>query len=118
MSHEHEDIAKIFLSYERRDQTTVERLYHMLKGAGYQPWMDKYDILPGERWRDAIKKAVSQSDFFLACISGNSLDKRGLIQTEIKYALEMWDIDGVTTNPRHVRDSGKPFRSIARYKLR
>jgi transaldolase len=28
---------------------------------------------------------------------------------EIKHALEMWDLDGVTTNPRHVRDSGKPF---------
>jgi transaldolase len=29
---------------------------------------------------------------------------------EIKHALEMWDIDGVTTNPRHVKDSGKPFK--------
>jgi len=28
---------------------------------------------------------------------------------EISYALEMWDIDGVTSNPRHVRNSGKPF---------
>ena len=31
---------------------------------------------------------------------------------EIKRALEMWDIDGVTTNPRHVQDSGKPFRTV------
>ncbi len=31
---------------------------------------------------------------------------------EIKRALEMWDIDGVTTNPRHVQDSGKPFRAV------
>ena len=31
---------------------------------------------------------------------------------EIKYALEMWDIDGVTTNPRHVQDAGKPFRAV------
>lgn len=28
---------------------------------------------------------------------------------EIRYALEIWDIDGVTTNPRHVQVSGKPF---------
>ncbi|MEW5720155.1 MAG: transaldolase family protein [Chloroflexota bacterium] len=28
---------------------------------------------------------------------------------EVKYALEMWNIDGVTSNPRHVRNSGKPF---------
>src|SRR5205823_6642904 len=31
---------------------------------------------------------------------------------EIKYALENWNIDGLTTNPRHVRDSGKPFRDV------
>ena len=31
---------------------------------------------------------------------------------EIKHALEMWDVDGVTTNPRHVQLSGKPFRTV------
>jgi len=31
---------------------------------------------------------------------------------EIRYALEVWDVDGVTTNPRHVRDSGKPFLRV------
>jgi transaldolase len=28
---------------------------------------------------------------------------------EIDYALEFWDIDGVTTNPRHIQVAGKPF---------
>ena len=28
---------------------------------------------------------------------------------EITHALAMWDVDGITTNPRHVRDSGKSF---------
>ena len=31
---------------------------------------------------------------------------------EIEYALDMWDIDGVTTNPRHVNVSGKPFMKV------
>ena len=31
---------------------------------------------------------------------------------EVKYALEMWNIDGVTSNPRHVRASGKPFLTV------
>lgn len=31
---------------------------------------------------------------------------------QIQYALEMWDIDGVTTNPRHVQVSGKPFLQV------
>ena len=28
---------------------------------------------------------------------------------EIRYARDMWNIDGVTSNPRHVLASGKPF---------
>jgi transaldolase len=36
------------------------------------------------------------------------------IVEEIEYALETFDIDGVTTNPRHVEVSGKPFMKVIR----
>jgi transaldolase len=31
---------------------------------------------------------------------------------EIRHALEVWDVDGLTTNPKHVQASGKPFRRV------
>lgn len=31
---------------------------------------------------------------------------------EIKYALENWGINGVTSNPKHVKNSGKPFFTV------
>ena len=31
---------------------------------------------------------------------------------EIKHALAMWDLDGITTNPRHIRDSGKSLHVV------
>jgi transaldolase len=31
---------------------------------------------------------------------------------EIRYAYENWAIDGVTTNPRHIMNSGKPFLKV------
>jgi len=34
------------------------------------------------------------------------------IVDEIQYALDAFDIDGVTTNPRHVQVSGKPFLTV------
>lgn len=34
------------------------------------------------------------------------------IVEEIEYALDAFDIDGVTTNPRHVQVSGKPFMTV------
>jgi transaldolase len=33
---------------------------------------------------------------------------------EISHALEMWNLDGVTTNPRHVQASNKPFLKAIR----
>lgn len=34
------------------------------------------------------------------------------IMEEIKYAYKNWGIDGVTTNPRHIMNSGKPFMKV------
>lgn len=31
---------------------------------------------------------------------------------EIRHALQWWDVDGVTTNPKHVQAAGKPFRAV------
>ncbi len=31
---------------------------------------------------------------------------------EIKYAIENWRIDGVTSNPKHIKNSGKPFFAV------
>lgn len=31
---------------------------------------------------------------------------------EIRHAIEFWDIDGLTTNPRHIQASGKPFLTV------
>jgi len=31
---------------------------------------------------------------------------------EVRYAHQNWNIDGVTSNPRHVRNSGKPFITV------
>ncbi len=36
------------------------------------------------------------------------------ITSEIEYAIDTFNIDGVTTNPRHIQVSGKPFLSVIR----
>lgn len=36
------------------------------------------------------------------------------IVEQVQYALEYYDIDGITTNPRHVQVSGKPFLTVIR----
>ncbi|MGH9845339.1 MAG: SUMF1/EgtB/PvdO family nonheme iron enzyme [Blastocatellia bacterium] len=82
------DEIQIFISYAREDQSRVELLYQKLVGAGYQPWLDREHLLPGQRWEPVIKQALERSDFVLVCLSAASINKRGFLQKEIKQALE------------------------------
>lgn len=82
--------ARIFLSYARKDQHAVEALYDKLKAQGHNPWMDSKDTLPGEDFRRAIEKAIRDSDLILACLSSNSVNRRGFIQRELKQGLDLW----------------------------
>jgi len=36
------------------------------------------------------------------------------ILSEIEYAYENWGIDGVTSNPKHIKASGKPFYTVVK----
>jgi hypothetical protein len=84
------NVVQIFLCYARPDQRKVEKLYDRLSDSGFSPWMDKKDILPGEIWEATIQKAIRGSDFFLMCLSANSVNRRGQIQKEVKQALDIW----------------------------
>jgi len=81
---------RIFLSYAREDADKVKSLYQRLSNTGFTPWIDTEDILPGERWEISIQRAIRQADFFLVCLSENAVNKRGMLQKEIKAALEIW----------------------------
>jgi hypothetical protein len=105
--------AQIFLSYDREDEEEVEKLYQKLSDAGFKPWMDKKDLLPGERWKSCIQKAIRRSDFFLACLSVHSVSKRGYLQKEIKDALNIWQEkleDDIYLIPARLKDCEVPER--------
>lgn len=81
--------VKIFISYARKDKAVVDKLYSGLASAGFQPWMDTEDLLPGQDWSRILRKTIKESHLFIFCISHNSVDKRGFIQREIKEALDV-----------------------------
>jgi hypothetical protein len=47
----------------------VDRLAAELKSRGVTVYLDKNDIEPGTRWREAIKNAICSGKFFIACFS-------------------------------------------------
>lgn len=78
----------VFLAYVQEDGACVERLFEELERAGFRPWMDRRKLLPGQNWPRSIEEAIETSDFFIACFSRRSVDKKGGFQAEIRYALD------------------------------
>jgi len=80
---------KIFISYAREDQKIAKKLYRSLQDVGLSPWLDIEDLLPGQNWEVTIKETIRNSSFFLALLSSNSVSKKGFIQKELKFALDL-----------------------------
>jgi hypothetical protein len=107
---------RIFIAYVGEDLRKVRRLYRDLKHYGYHPWLDKESLLPGQNWPRAIERAIEVSDFFLACFSTRSVSKRGVFQSELRYALDCaqrMPLDGIFFIPVRLDDCAPPER-IAR----
>lgn len=67
---------QVFLSYAREDIKTVKMIYNGLKKRKVNIWMDQEDINPG-KWKTQIERAISQSRYFIICISEFALKKTG-----------------------------------------
>ncbi len=79
---------QVFMAYVKEDRAEAEKIYQALEAAGFSPWMDVRKLLPGQNWPRAIDAAIENSDFFVPCFSGRSVNKRGGFQAEIRYALD------------------------------
>jgi hypothetical protein len=79
---------RVFLAYVQEDSELLDRLYNDLTNRGFDPWMDRRKLLPGQNWPRAIDESIECADFFLACFSERSVRKPGGFQAEIRYALD------------------------------
>jgi TIR domain len=82
------NLPKVFLAYVEEDSGAVDRIYRALGENGFDPWMDRRKLLPGQNWPRSIEEAIETSDFFVACFSRDSVSKKGGFQAEIRYALD------------------------------
>lgn len=80
---------KIFVSYSRNDIDIAKNIYQFLRDNGFNVWMDIFDLVPGQDWKLEIHARIKSSDYFVACLSNNSVSKRGYVQTELREALSI-----------------------------
>ena len=80
-----------FISYASEDSRIAERLNDDLNKADVSTWLAKDAILPGERWKIAINKAIRNHRYFIPLFSSVSVRKSGQLQKEFKYAIDYAD---------------------------
>gem|GEM_PF-4731927 len=81
---------RVFICHSKSDKKIVRDLYEKLRTEPWiQPWLDEEELYPGQDWELEIEKAVENSDVVLVCLSNGSINKRGYVQKELRFALDV-----------------------------
>lgn len=80
---------KVFLNYAKEDAKRVKDLYKELTTKGFRIWLDEFALLGGQYWERELRNAIRESALVLICISKKSTQKQGVVQKEIRWAIQV-----------------------------
>lgn len=81
------EMPRIFLCHANEDKPKVEALYEHLHRLGFNPWMDRKDLIPGQNWQREIPLVLRSSALVLVCLSKN-VGRPGYVQREFKLVVD------------------------------
>src|SRR4051794_19722562 len=80
-------MARLFVSYARRDMTVVAQLVNELREMGHEPFYDQ-DLTGGQRWWDVLLTRIEESDGFLPVLSDAYLESEAC-RLEARWASDV-----------------------------
>jgi hypothetical protein len=109
-------MPRVFISYVRENSREIEQLANALRAHNIEVWLDREQIKPGARWADAIRDAIADGDFFLACFSNEYNSRsRTYMNEELTLAIEelrQRPVDRAWFIPILLSDCEIPHRTI------
>lgn len=81
----------IFLCYSSKDSHRALKLKAEIENLGYSIWLDKEDLLPGQKWESHIGNAINNSRVVIVCLSTNWVGEKSFVHKELKTAFEVMD---------------------------
>ena len=66
------DRAKVFVSYSRKDMSFAQMLVGALAARGFDAFLDKTDIAPGEPWKERLATLIATADTVVVVVSPDS----------------------------------------------
>ena len=79
---------KVYIAYNDVDEDKAEKLYDNLKNNGLEVWYRGESLLFGQNAEREMDKAINDANYVLILLTQNSVERSGLFQNEIRYALE------------------------------
>jgi hypothetical protein len=83
-----EERPAVFLSYAREDRALVDKIANDLKCQGIRLWMDRQDLITGQKWLPQIREAITTADVMIVFLSKASRFSRA-VQYEFEKAFEL-----------------------------
>jgi hypothetical protein len=105
-------MPSIFISYIRQDFQRINVIAEALEYAGFNVWLDRNKILPGQQWELLIRREINRCNYFLSCWSSRAAAKRGFFHAEYRYAQEVarrMPEDEIFVIPVRLNDCTLPF---------
>ena len=65
--------AKVFVSYSRKDLAFAQVLVEALAARGFDAFLDKTDIAPGEPWKERLAALIAGADTVLFTVGPDSV---------------------------------------------
>jgi hypothetical protein len=67
------DHAKVFVSYSRKDLAFAQMMVGALTERGFDAFLDKTDIAPGEPWKERLAGLIAIADSVVFAVSPDSV---------------------------------------------
>lgn len=79
-------MSSIFLSHNRADKSFVHDLASRLRIFNINPWVDEFEILPGDSLIEKIEEGLNHANYVGAILSPNSVDSEW-VKRELRTAI-------------------------------
>lgn len=78
----------VFLSHNSKDKSAVEKIARRLQAFGIRPWLDKWNLAPGDTVSDALEEAIKTIPCAALCFGPADIGKWHIM--EIRAYVERW----------------------------
>jgi hypothetical protein len=78
--------AKVFISYSRKDIAFADRIDAALKARGFEPLIDRTDILAFEAWWQRVEVLIGRADTVVFVLTPDAVRPESIARKEVAFA--------------------------------